>query len=606
MNPPSTRKKKGSASASSRRPKGSRKPVPLPDGMSPDQGEAPSFASLLDFGQLNQILENFCNAIGIAAAIIDLEGNVLAAARWQRICTDFHRVNPNTCARCIKSDTDLASNLQKGKRFSIYRCKNGMTDAASPIEIEGVHVANVFVGQFLLGPPDRAFFEKQAREFGFESDEYLKALDEVPIISEKRLPHILGFLAGFAQLVASLSLSRLRAEKATMELKHYQAELENLVEIRTAALKVSEERTRLILDSAGDGIIGVDSRGRATFVNNAAELMLAFDEGELIGKPLHDCIHHSLADGSPYPAEECPMRAAFVDGEIHRVDEEMLWRKDGTGFHSEYTANPIQENGQIIGAVVALRDITTRKLAEEKIRNSEQRLTQIIDFLPDPTWVIDNDGVVVTWNQAMEVLTGIKAKDMVGKGNYEYALALYDHRRPVLIDLVRTWRPESEESYLSIRRDGNILRSESYHPHLGKEGLFLSATAGVLYDASGRPAGAIEALRDITNRKQMEEQLRQAQEAAEDASKAKSDFLANMSHEIRTPMNAIIGMTHLALKTELTPKQRDYLNKIQTARPMPCWASSTTSSTSPRSRPASWTWSASTSTWMRCSTTWPT
>jgi two-component system sensor histidine kinase/response regulator len=327
----------------------------------------------------------------------------------------------------------------------------------------------------------------------------------------------------------------------------------------------AEERTRLTLDSAGDGIIGVDGEGRATFVNNAAERMLGFGEGELIGQPIHDLIHHSRTDASPYPAAECPMRAAFKDGEVHRVDEEILWRKDGTGFQAEYTANPIRCEGQVIGAVIVFDDITERKRAEERIRNSEQRLAQIIDFLPDPTWVIDNDGGVLTWNRAMEVLTGIQAKDMVGKGNYEYSLAFYDERRPVLIDLVRMWKPEFADKYLSIKQDGGILRSESHHPHLGDGGVYLSGTAGLLCDVSGNPAGAIEALRDITDRKQMEEKLRQAQEAAEAASKAKGDFLANMSHEIRTPMNAILGMAHLALKTELTPKQRDYLDKINTA-----------------------------------------
>jgi len=349
------------------------------------------------------------------------------------------------------------------------------------------------------------------------------------------------------------------------ELKNHRDNLERIVADRTAELSKSEERMRLVLDSAGDGIIGVDAEGRARFVNNAAEHMLGFGEGELIGKPIHDLIHHSRSEGSPYPAAECPMRAAFTDGVVHRVDEEMLWRKDGAGFQAEYTANPIRRDGRVIGAVIVFDDITERKRAEERIRNSEQRLAQIIDFLPDPTWVVDNDGVVVTWNRAIEVLTGIQAKDMVGKGDYEYALAFYDERRPVLIDLVRMWKPEFEDKYLSIKKDGDILRSESYHPHLGKDGLYLSGTAGLLCDASGQPAGAIEALRDITDRKQMEEKLRQAQEAAEAASKAKGDFLANMSHEIRTPMNAILGMAHLALKTELTPRQLDYLDKIQTA-----------------------------------------
>lgn len=200
-----------------------------------------------------------------------------------------------------------------------------------------------------------------------------------------------------------------------------------------------------------------------------------------------------------------------------------------------------------------------------ELKNSQKRLAQIIDFLPDPTWVVDNEGKVVTWNRAMERLLGIRAAEMVGKGDYEYAIPFYGVRRPVLIDLVREWNADYEKEYLTVKKDEDILISESYHPHLGENGIYLAATAGLLYNAKGEIAGAIESLRDITDSKRMEEELIQAKQDADDANKAKSDFLANMSHEIRTPMNAVIGMTHLALKTNLTPKQRDYLSKIKSS-----------------------------------------
>ncbi|MBW2516940.1 MAG: response regulator [Deltaproteobacteria bacterium] len=217
-----------------------------------------------------------------------------------------------------------------------------------------------------------------------------------------------------------------------------------------------------------------------------------------------------------------------------------------------------------------LEDLVEERTAELKekqnaIKNSEQRLSQIINFLPDPTMVVDNKGTVVTWNQAMENLTGVKADEMVGKGNYEYALPFYGERRPILIDLVRDWKPEYEKEYLSVKKEGQCLVSESYHPRLGGKEVYLSGTAGLIYDAAGEVAGAIESLRDITERKHMEDELIEAKHIADEANKAKSDFLANMSHEIRTPMNAVIGMTHLALKTELTPKQQDYLHKIQSS-----------------------------------------
>ena len=179
--------------------------------------------------------------------------------------------------------------------------------------------------------------------------------------------------------------------------------------------------------------------------------------------------------------------------------------------------------------------------------------------------MVDNEGTVVTWNRAMENLSGIKATDMVGKGNFEHALPFYGERRPILVDLIQDWQPEYEEKYLTIKKKGNKLVSESYHPNLGQEGMYLLGTASLLYDASRQAVGAIESLRDITERKYMEDELLEAKQIAVEANRAKSDFLANMSHEIRTPMNAVIGMTHLALKTELTAKQKDYLHKIQSS-----------------------------------------
>jgi len=207
--------------------------------------------------------------------------------------------------------------------------------------------------------------------------------------------------------------------------------------------------------------------------------------------------------------------------------------------------------------------INERERVQHALKNSEQRQAQIVNFLPDATWVIDNDGKVVTWNRAIEELTGIKAEDMLGKGNYEYALPFYGKRRPVLIDLIRKWNETYEERYISVEKVGEIFVAESFNPALGDGGTYLSAAARLLYDASGKAAGAIESLRDITDRKQMEKELIQAREAAEAANTAKSHFFANMSHEIRTPMNAIIGFTDILLDGDMDENQVDYLNTIK-------------------------------------------
>lgn len=122
-------------------------------------------------------------------------------------------------------------------------------------------------------------------------------------------------------------------------------------------------------------------------------------------------------------------------------------------------------------------------------RDVADTLSQIIDFLPDPTFVIDNDGRVISWNRAMETLTNVPAREMLGKSDYEYALPFYGERRPILIDLVREWDESFRRGYLEIKEmEGGVLQSEAYLPGLNN-GAYISAAASRLYDAMGNPVG---------------------------------------------------------------------------------------------------------------------
>ncbi|MEN8145265.1 MAG: sigma 54-interacting transcriptional regulator [Gemmatimonadota bacterium] len=130
-------------------------------------------------------------------------------------------------------------------------------------------------------------------------------------------------------------------------------------------------RGELILHAAGEGIYGLDCDGITTFVNPAAAQMLGWTQEELIGKPQHDVIHHSRPDGSSYARRECPIYAAFKDGKVHRIDDEVFWRKDGSSFPVEYMSTPIrEEDGSLVGAVVTFSDITSRKKAESDLREA--------------------------------------------------------------------------------------------------------------------------------------------------------------------------------------------------------------------------------------------
>ncbi|MDT8385492.1 MAG: sigma 54-interacting transcriptional regulator [Gammaproteobacteria bacterium] len=128
-----------------------------------------------------------------------------------------------------------------------------------------------------------------------------------------------------------------------------------------------ERQNQLILNAAGEGIYGVDTEGNTTFINAAAERILGWRADELSGRNIHKLIHHSHADGDHYPDHECHIFAAFRDGEVRHIDNEVFWRRDGNSIPVEYTSTPIMEEGRLIGAVVIFRDISERKQAETKL-----------------------------------------------------------------------------------------------------------------------------------------------------------------------------------------------------------------------------------------------
>ena len=143
------------------------------------------------------------------------------------------------------------------------------------------------------------------------------------------------------------------------------------------AIESAEERSRLLLESVGEGIVGVNSEGVISFGNPASMRMLGYSQAEMIGKPIHPLIHHSNMAGEPYLQEDCPMAASYRDGKVHTINNEVLWRKDGTPFPVEYTSTPIKKDRMVIGAVLVFKDVTEKKRVEKRTPSAHERLGAI-------------------------------------------------------------------------------------------------------------------------------------------------------------------------------------------------------------------------------------
>ncbi|MBW1782670.1 MAG: PAS domain S-box protein [Deltaproteobacteria bacterium] len=262
-----------------------------------------------------------------------------------------------------------------------------------------------------------------------------------------------------------------------------------------------------IVEAISDGVMVTDLHRRITYVNQELTKQVGYGKDELIGKTpdlfLSEEDRHTFADH----VQE------VISGKQSRKSKEYVAKhKNGKEIPFSIKFSILKDPDRKANEIIAVsREISEKKASEEALKASQQRLSQIIDLLPDATMVIDLKGKVIAWNQAIETMTGIKAENMVGKGNHEYALPFYGKRRPILIDLVFKWDKEIEKKYEYVKREGDSLVSETYDP-LVKPGGYLWNKASLLCDRKGEAIGAIESIRDITDRKVSEEALRESEE----------------------------------------------------------------------------------------------
>ncbi len=277
--------------------------------------------------------------------------------------------------------------------------------------------------------------------------------------------------------------------------------------------KPDQEITLDVLEEVFDQVNGMfcvyDAEGQIKFMNQKFRDLLHFPE---------EILYRMNISGLALERHQKRVRDR-IKSQIKEGRERTWEMPIRGGDRSEFTiicrTSPFYQGGSIVGEILLVEDITERKQAEAELRESQRRMADIIESLPDATVVIDKAGRVLYWNREMVDLTGFPASSMVGHDNYEYAIPFYGIRRPILVDMIVDDTVHFDKEYVYVRRDGDVLYTETKTGQLKGKQRILWGRAAPLYNTKGEIVGAIESIRDISDRKQAEEDLIKSHERLE-------------------------------------------------------------------------------------------
>lgn len=445
------------------------------------------YSDLVDVSKLQALMESFNDVIGIANAVIDVDGTVIAQAGWQDACVGYHRVNPETGRRCIESDTSLVEHMTLGEPYAIYRCHNGLVEAAAPIIVDGVHLANVFTGQFQTEAPDMEFFRQQSRQFGFDEARYLEAISRIPILDQGRAESLTRLYANLAGMLASSGADRLAQKQAANDLASLNAVLEESVATRTRALQESEDRSRLMFER-----------------NDCVMLLIEPDSGEIVdanasasrfyGYSIEQLKAMKIDELNTLPPDEiAQLHAEAVNRDrnffvfSHRI-------ASGETRTVEVRSSPVEmEHRVLLFSIV--QDITGRMRMEESLQAREIELSTVIDSEPECVKQLAADCTLLQMNRAGLNMVEAESLDQV-RGQNMLPLLMPEHRDAFMRLTERVFAGESGNLIFEIRGLKGSRR-------------WLETHAVPLRTPHGRIISSLSITRDITERKKMEDEIRQ-------------------------------------------------------------------------------------------------
>jgi PAS domain S-box-containing protein len=309
------------------------------------------------------------------------------------------------------------------------------------------------------------------------------------------------------------------------------------VETGNSALQESEEKVRLLLSSTAEAIYGLDTNGNCTFCNPSCIKILGYEnESDLLGKNIHNLIHHTRKDGTVYPIDECKIYETFKKGQGTHIDDEVFWCADGTCFPAEYWSYPIHRKGEVIGSVVTFLDITDRKRAEEELQQEKEFSNKIIETADAIIVGLDLKGKIILFNKKAEEITGYIRTEVMGK---DFMKNLLPHYKGT--DFHRMFN-ETITGRVAGPRDISITTREG-------EKRIINSRGTPLKDKDEMVIGILGIGTDVTELRNMQQKTLQSEKL-----KSLGELAGGVAHDFNNVLAAILGNAQL-LQMSLTPPE---------------------------------------------------